>query len=136
MQVENKTPVQQLSGSVLVVDDNEINRFLSSKVLTKWGINVDLAEDGKVALDKIQQTTYDLILMDLHMPVMDGMEASREIRKLGGIYTRLPIIALTASLFSHELETIAECGMDGYVMKPFVPNELYQKIKNYFKVVS
>lgn len=136
MQVENKTPVQQLSGTVLVVDDNEINRFLASKVLSKWGINVDLAEDGKVALDKIQQTPYDLILMDLHMPVMDGMEASREIRKLGGKYTRLPIIALTASLFSHELVTITECGMDGYVMKPFVPNELYQKIKSYFISVS
>ncbi len=73
---------------------------------------------------------YDLVLMDLHMPVMDGMEASREIRKLGADYANLPIVALTASLFAHELETISECGMDGYVMKPFVPGELYAKISS------
>lgn len=131
MQVENKTPVQQLSGSILVVDDNEINRILASKVLSKWGLQVDFAENGKVALEKVIQARYDLILMDLHMPVMDGMEASKAIRKMGGNYARVPIIALTASSFSHELEIITECGMNGYVMKPFVPNELYNKIKSF-----
>lgn len=125
---ENKTPVEKLKGSILVVDDNEINRILASKVLSKWGIEVDFAENGQVALDKVVESQYDLVLMDLHMPVMDGMEAAREIRKLGGKYTKLPIVALTASLFSHELETISEFGMDGYVMKPFVPHELYAKI--------
>ncbi len=130
MLVENKTPIEQLSASILVVDDNEINRILASKVLSKWGIEVDFAENGKIALDKVQQSTYDLILMDLHMPVMDGMEAAKAIRRLGGKYTKLPIVALTASLFAHELETINECGMDGYVMKPFVPAELYGKISS------
>ncbi len=125
---ENKAPVEQLHASVLVVDDNEINRILASKVLSKWGIEVYFAENGKIALEKVVQRKYDLVLMDLHMPVMDGMEATRAIRKLGGDYTKLPIVALTASLFAHELETINECGMDGYVMKPFVPGELYAKI--------
>ena len=128
---EHKTAVEQLKGSILVVDDNEINRILASKVLSKWGLEVDFAENGKLAIDKVMECHYDLVLMDLHMPVMDGMEASREIRKLGGKYTKLPIVALTASLFSHELETISECGMDGYVMKPFVPNELYSKISHF-----
>jgi CheY-like chemotaxis protein len=100
-------------------------------VLTKWGVQVDFAENGEIALKKIQMFKYDLILMDLHMPVMDGMEAAKAIRKLGGPYSRLPIIALTASLFSHELETITESGMDGYVIKPFVPNDLYNKIKSF-----
>ena len=134
MQVENKTPVQELSGSILVVDDNEINRLLASKVLSKWGLQVDFAENGKVALEKVIQARYDLILMDLHMPVMDGMEATKAIRKMEENYARVPIIALTASLFSHELEIITECGMNGYVMKPFVPNELYSKIKSFLSV--
>ena len=128
--VENKTPVEQLSATILVVDDNEINRILASKVLSKWGIEVDFAENGKIAFEKVQNTHFDLVLMDLHMPVMDGMESAKEIRKLGGKYKRLPIVALTASLFAHELESIKDCGMDGYVMKPFVPSELYAKISN------
>lgn len=134
--VDNKTPLQQLTGLVLVVDDNEINRLLASKVITKWGVNVDFAENGKIALEKVQEKKYDLILMDLHMPVMDGMESSRTIRKMGGYYAKVPIIALTASLFAHELETITECGMDGFVIKPFVPNDLYNKIRQYLSVKS
>ncbi|WP_276348759.1 PAS domain S-box protein [Daejeonella sp. JGW-45] len=127
--VENKT-MEQLSASILIVDDNEINRILASKVLSKWGVKVDFAENGKVAVDKVQQSVFDLVLMDLHMPVMNGMEATRTIRSLGREYSKLPIVALTASLFAHELETINECGMDGYVMKPFIPGELYAKIKS------
>ncbi|MGB4400604.1 MAG: ATP-binding protein, partial [Daejeonella sp.] len=128
---ENKSALEQLHASILVVDDNEINRILASKVLTKWGIEVDFAENGKLAFEKVQSTHFDLVLMDLHMPVMDGMEATREIRKLGGKYQKLPIVALSASLFAHELEAINECGMDGYVMKPFVPNELYARISSH-----
>ncbi|SDN05338.1 PAS domain S-box-containing protein [Daejeonella rubra] len=134
MQVENKTQIQPLSGNILVVDDNEINRLLASKVLAKWGVQVDFAENGQIALEKTQMNNYDLILMDLHMPVMDGMEASKAIRKLGGHHSRVPIIALTASLFAHELETISECGMDGFVIKPFVPIDLYNKIKTFLSV--
>ncbi len=134
--IDNKTPLQQLSGRVLVVDDNEINRLLASKVITKWGLSVDFAENGKTALKMVQENKYDLVLMDLHMPVMDGMEASRAIRKMGGYYAAVPIIALTASLFAHELETITECGMDGFVIKPFVPNDLYSKIRPYLNVKS
>ncbi|MHB1179582.1 MAG: PAS domain-containing hybrid sensor histidine kinase/response regulator, partial [Daejeonella sp.] len=133
MQLENKAPVQQLSASILVVDDNEINRILASKVLTKWGVKVDFAENGQVAVDKVQQSEYDLILMDLHMPVMDGMEAARAIRNLGGTHGKLPIVALTASILTRELETITECGMDGYVVKPLIPNDLYTKIRSLLK---
>lgn len=136
MQMENKTKTLQLSASILVVDDNEINLLLASKVLAKWGIQVDFAANGQIALDKVKQVSYDVILMDLHMPVMDGMEATKAIRSLGGHYKKLPIIALTASLFSQELEIITESGMDGYVMKPFVPNDLYNKIIPFLKVPS
>jgi len=132
----SKSPIQPLTGVVLVVDDNEINRLLASKVISKWGVSVDFAENGKIAFEKVQEKKYDLILMDLHMPVMDGMESSKSIRRLGGYYAKVPIIALTASLFAHELETIKECGMDGFVIKPFVPNDLYNKIRPYLSVKS
>lgn len=131
MKTDAQTPFHELSGSVLVVDDNEINRLLASKVLGKWGLKVCFAENGQIALHKVQQEHYDLVLMDLHMPVMDGMESSKAIRELGGYYAKMPIVALTASLFSHELETINECGMDGYVIKPFIPNELYAKVRSH-----
>ena len=130
MSEEQKTPLDHLHASILVVDDNEINRILANKVLTKWGVEVQFAENGQIALDKVKAAHFDLILMDLHMPVMDGMEASREIRKLGGKYSKLPILALTASLFTNELESIGDSGMDGFVMKPFIPNELYAKISS------
>lgn len=131
LQVENNAQIQPLSGNVLVVDDNEINRLLASKILAKWGVQVDFAENGQIALEKAQMNNYDLILMDIHMPVMDGLEASKAIRKLEGHHSRVPIIALTASLFANELKTISECGIDGVVIKPFVPIDLYNKIKTF-----
>jgi CheY-like chemotaxis protein len=106
--------------------------LLAQKVLTKWGVKVEFAENGQIALEKVQQSRYDMILMDLQMPVMDGMEATRAIRKLGGDYFRkLPSIALTASIISNEKVRIFESGMNDYVMKPFIPAALYEKISSY-----
>ena len=121
-----------LNSTILVVDDNYINRLLAGKVLGKWGIKVDFAENGEMALAKVQKIPYDLILMDLQMPVMDGLEATRAIRKLSGDYYRkIPIIALTASIVSKEKMKIFECGMNDFVMKPFIPAVLYEKIRSY-----
>ncbi|MEO8794523.1 MAG: PAS domain S-box protein [Daejeonella sp.] len=123
-----------LNSSILVVDDNEMNRILAGKVLGKWGVKVDFAENGEEALNKVQILPYDMVLMDLNMPVMNGLDATRAIRKLNGDYFRsLPIIALTASILSKEMDKIYECGMNDYVMKPFVPAELYNKIQSYLK---
>lgn len=97
---------------------------------------VDFAGNGKIAFEKVQKKNYELILMDLHMPVMDGMNSSRAIRRLGSHYKETPIIALTHSLFSQELETITECGMDGFVIKSFVTNDLYNKISPELTVKS
>ncbi|WP_026897766.1 PAS domain S-box protein [Daejeonella oryzae] len=123
-----------LNSSILVVDDNEINRLLAGKVLSKWGVKVDFAENGQVALNKVQQLPYDLVLMDLYMPVMGGLDATRAIRKLSGDYFRsLPIIALTASILNNELDKVYEAGMNDYIMKPFVPAELFNKIQSFLK---
>jgi CheY-like chemotaxis protein len=121
-----------INSTILVVDDNYINRLLAGKVLSKWGIKVDFAENGEMALAKVQKIPYDLILMDLQMPVMDGLEATRAIRKLSGDYYRkIPIIALTASIVSNEKMKIFECGMNDFVMKPFIPAVLYEKVRSY-----
>jgi CheY-like chemotaxis protein len=123
-----------LNVTILVVDDNHINRILAKKVLSKWGIKVDFAENGALALEQVKNTVYDMVLMDLQMPVMNGFEATKAIRKLEGAYYRdLPIIALTASIVSKEKEKIYESGMNDYVMKPFVPSVLHSKISSFLK---
>ena len=123
-----------LNATILVVDDNQINRILAKKVLSKWGIKVDFAENGAIALEQVKNTVYDVVLMDLQMPEMDGFEATKAIRKLEGDYYRnLPIIALTASIVGKEKEKIYASGMNDYVMKPFVPSVLYSKINSFLK---
>ncbi|WP_256012705.1 PAS domain S-box protein [Desertivirga xinjiangensis] len=128
---------QQLKGTVLVADDNQINCFLARKVLSKWGIDVEFAENGKVAVEKVLKKNYNLVLMDIQMPEMDGFEATDKIRKLaGGSYRDLPIIALTASISSADVENIGKAGMNDYLLKPFNPGDLYSKIENYFQAAG
>nr|WP_255494221.1 PAS domain-containing hybrid sensor histidine kinase/response regulator [Hufsiella ginkgonis] len=131
-QNQEKSTFKTFSSDVLVVDDNDINRLLARKVLAKWGIEADVAENGRVAIEKIRAKHYDLVLMDIQMPEMDGFEAVRRIRMLEDKYYReLPIIALTASVLSSDLQDILLAGMNDYVQKPFAPTDLYQKIEKY-----
>ena len=121
---------------VLVVDDNQINRLLISKVLSRWGITMEFAENGEQAVEMIESShNFDVVLMDVHMPVMDGVEATRIIRaKDETFYKQLPIIALTASMLISEINEIHECGMNDYILKPFDPKGLYDKLAKYQKV--
>lgn len=120
---------KQLSGTVLAVDDNEINHFIIKKTLTKWGLKVDIAENGQEAIDKLSVGHYDLVLMDIHMPVMDGRQATEIIRSLNnGQYKDLPIIALTATVITQDIEDILKSGMNDYITKPFVIEELFLKL--------
>jgi CheY-like chemotaxis protein len=122
--------------NVLVVDDNQINRLLISKVLNRWGIQPEFAENGEQAVEKIEGNhNLDVVLMDVHMPVMDGVEATRIIRsKEEAFYQQLPIIALTASMLISEINEIHACGMNDYILKPFDPKGLYDKLAKYQKV--
>ncbi len=113
---------------LLLVEDNISNQMVASNFLAKVGIHVDFADHGQIALDMVQQKEYDIILMDLQMPVMDGFAATQEIRKLGGAFKKLPIIALTADVVSDVKERVYRCGMNDYLPKPFNPDELYLKI--------
>jgi PAS domain S-box-containing protein len=115
---------------VLVAEDNKINFFVTNKFLIGWGVNVTYAENGKIALDLLEKESFDLILMDLHMPVMDGIEATRVIRKSEnpGI-NNIPIVALTAAIMSESHDKIEDLSINDYVMKPFRPRDLFDKIK-------
>ena len=120
--------------SVLVVEDNLINQKIVNKFLAKWEATVDIADNGKIAVDKVMQNQYDVVLMDLHMPEMNGYDATTVIRGLEGeYYKRLPIIALTASAFLDDRDKIYVSGMSGYIIKPFNPTELYWKISPFLK---
>ena len=116
--------------SILIAEDHHANSFLAKQFLTKWGAAVWIAENGAEALTRLSERKFDIILMDLQMPVMDGFECTTRIRKL---YPDLPILALTAAR-SEEIEakTIA-AGMNDIVGKPFVPKELRAKILLHLK---
>lgn len=114
---------------ILVVEDNPLNQLVTDKLLQDWGVIVDIANDGQECLDMLKQSTYDIILMDLQMPVMDGYTATRYIREQFQAPKReIPIIALTANAFSGMDDEVLKVGMDDYISKPFEVDVLFQKI--------
>lgn len=114
---------------ILLVEDNYLNQVLATKVLTNWNWKVDVAENGAIAVNKLQKNDYDIILMDIQMPEMDGYEATRYIRKkLSPPKSTIPIMAMTAHAISGEIERCEQVGMNGYISKPFNEDHLYEKI--------
>lgn len=111
---------------VLLVEDNEFNQIIAISMLEKWHVNIDTAENGKIALEKLKTKTYDLILMDKQMPIMDGIQASRIIRQEMNL--NVPIIALTANVLKGVISACKEAGMNDYISKPFEPELLFHKI--------
>lgn len=117
-----------LNIKVLVVDDNQINRLLINKILTKWGVKTEFAENGVEAIEKVEATPdYDVILMDINMPKMGGIEATEILRaKPDSYFQQVHIIALTASILNPEAGEIG--GMNDYILKPFEPAILFEKL--------
>ncbi len=113
---------------LLLVEDDSSNRMVATSFLNKMGVRVTAAENGAIALEKVQQQDYDIVLMDLQMPQMDGYQATQAIRKLGEKYQQLPIIALTADVVSDAKDRVKQAGMNDYLSKPFSPDVLYRKV--------
>ncbi len=114
---------------ILVAEDNKINFFVANKFLIGWGVNVTHAENGKIALDLLEKEDFDLIIMDLHMPVLDGVEATRIIRKSQDPrINSIPVVALTAAIMSESHDKIDDLSINDYVLKPFKPRDLFDKI--------
>lgn len=121
------TPVISSTMKILVVDDSHINRRVALRLLEKLNIHAEAANSGFEALDKLQTETYDVILMDMQMPEMDGLETTQKIRQLH--LTKRPfIIALTANAFDSDRERCLQAGMDEFLTKPFVFEDLQEKI--------
>ena len=113
---------------ILLVEDNKVNQMVASKFLNKWGIQVTTAENGLEAIDEVKKQEFDLILMDLQMPLMDGYEATKAIREMG---INVPILALTASVRIGQKNRAMKVGMNDFLVKPLTPADLYQKIARY-----
>ncbi len=122
--------MRSLEGKkILIADDSDLNRVLLSQLLQKWNVQFSEAKDGKEALQQLEKQEYDLLLMDVRMPEMDGLEATMKIRaQKNKSYSNIPIIALTAAVTEEEMEVYRTAGMNDILAKPFQENELLQKI--------
>ena len=123
--------VALLSGlRVLIVEDNATNRLIAGRLLQAMGASVETAEDGILGLEAVErgEPGFDLIFMDIQMPGMDGVEATRRIRELGGAASQTPIIAMTANALAHQQASYLAAGMNGAVAKPLSPGALVQAI--------
>ncbi|MGE5421568.1 MAG: ATP-binding protein [Chloroflexota bacterium] len=115
---------------ILVAEDNKVNFFVANKFLVSWGAVVTHAENGQLALELLKKERFDLILMDLHMPVMDGIEATRIIRNSADEELKnIPIVALTAAIMSESHDKIEDLNINDYVLKPFKPHDLFDRIR-------
>jgi signal transduction histidine kinase/CheY-like chemotaxis protein len=122
-------PAPALTGlHVLLVEDNPTNRLVASKMLEAMGVRVTMAADGQLGVEAALGSRPDLILMDVQMPVMDGLEATRAIRALDGDVAKVPIVGLTANAMSHQQRAYLEAGMSGVVAKPISPAALIAEI--------
>jgi PAS domain S-box-containing protein len=118
-------------GRILVVEDNAVNQQVTRRFLERLGCEVELADNGQRAVEFCANGSYDLVLMDVQMPVMDGLAATREIRRHELSGRRTPIIALTASAMTDELERCIEAGMDGLLTKPLEPMRLREILERH-----
>ncbi len=128
--IENLVAIK--GSSILLVEDNEFNQQIASELLTDAGFKVDVAENGQKCIEMLDKHGYDIVLMDMQMPVMDGVTATREIRK-NESFRDLPIIAMTANVMEADIDKCREAGMWDHVGKPIDPDELFNKLLKWVK---
>ncbi len=111
---------------LLLAEDNHVNQEVARQILGDVGFVIDICENGAEAVSAVQESDYDAVLMDIQMPIMDGLVATQQIRALGGAYTKIPIIAMTAHALSGDADKSIAAGMNSHVTKPIDPTLLYQ----------
>lgn len=121
---------------ILLVEDNHINQMVATGMLSKTNATIICADNGEIALEKIKKDDFDIVLMDIHMPLMDGYETTRAIRSLIDFPRKanIPIIAVTANVMPHEIELCARSGMNDYVSKPIIMDKLFSTLTTYLDI--
>ena len=133
---DNNETADLTGHRILLVEDNEINAEIARMILEQYGAEVQQAENGEIGLEAVQKMGtdyYDAVLMDIQMPVMNGYEATKAIRGLGGAYTSLPIIAMSANAYEEDVRDCLAAGMNGHIAKPFNPAELLLILHKFIK---
>ena len=139
--VENRMNQTTVSGvgvkrnyqrRVLLSEDNVVNQKITSAMLERLGVETDIASNGKVCLELLRKRTYDLVLMDVHMPELDGLETTRRIRSLNDEVSKVPVIAMTASVLESDYIKCMEVGMDRFIAKPVNFAALINHLDHYF----
>src|SRR5688500_9452231 len=119
---------------ILVDEDVELNQHLARHIMESWGCVVEVAENGSLAVEKVRSNEYDLVLMDIQMPVMDGMEATRQIRGMNDeLKAAVPIVALTANAMKSERDIYLKLGMNDCMAKPFEEPMLFKTVSKNIK---
>ena len=119
---------------ILLVEDNELNREIATEIIGMTGVTIDIAENGKIAVEKVMEAPekwYDLIFMDIQMPIMNGYEATAAIRALTGSRGKVPIIAMTANAFAEDVQLAKNTGMNEHIAKPLDLNKLNDMLKHW-----
>ena len=119
-------------SSILLVEDNEFNQQIANELLTDAGFKVDIAADGRISIEMLDKRLYDIVLMDMQMPIMDGVTATKEIRK-DARFKDLLILAMTANVMEADMERCREAGMQDHIGKPIDPDELFGKLLKWMK---
>ncbi|MCI5208438.1 MAG: response regulator, partial [Candidatus Electrothrix sp. ATG2] len=133
-QIASKNESTSISGSeILVVEDNPLNQQVARELLEIKQVNVTTVKNGQEAIDAVQQQRFDVILMDIQMPVLDGYAATREIRK-DSRFAQLPIIAMTANALKEDSQKCFDAGMNDHIAKPFDPDVLYQSLQRWVPI--
>jgi CheY-like chemotaxis protein len=125
--------VENVANTLLLVEDNKVNQMVALSQLDRLGYNVDLAENGVEAVVAANAKRYDLILMDMHMPEMDGIEATRQIRSQPGPNADTPIVALTANVMQSDQDACRDAGMNDFLTKPFSREVLATCLERWLK---
>ncbi|MCK4709609.1 MAG: response regulator, partial [Gammaproteobacteria bacterium] len=128
--VDNEKSKQKMLR-VLVVEDIIPNQIIARKLIEKCGHRVDIAANGIEAIDAVKSRPYDLVFMDVRMPEMDGLSATKAIRKLEGSVRGIPIVAMTANAFNEDVKECMDAGMDNFISKPVNKNKLEEILQGY-----
>jgi CheY-like chemotaxis protein len=119
---------------ILMAEDNTVNQFVAKQIMGRWNVSLTFANNGQEAIELLAKDTFDIVLMDIQMPVMDGIEATQHIRNAApdsGINSKIPIIALTADAMPETKDKVKKAGMNDIVVKPFESDSLYALIRSF-----